>query len=255
MENNIKIFSSSYDGIDISDRFPTDYYEQIDYKDCHNDLDNLRLLYSELYHVYDIWKNKEILDYIGVCHYRRFFNFDHNDLDKIFQKYDIILPIPYDFGITSYQQYCRNFDSTNIKILGAIIKKYYPEYLEIFCDFFNQNKIYPNSMMITSKEIFNNYCTWLFDILSKFSKHCKFNNMNDVKEYIEKNSLKYHCEDGKLSVLDKDKLPKETYENWVNNYCRIYGFLSERLLNVYVMKNKLKIYEAPVKIYPYNINK
>ena len=103
--------------------------------------------------------------------------------------------------------------------------------------------------MITSKEIYNDYCTWLFDILDKFSKYCKFNSMNDVREYIMKNDHTYHCEDGNLSVLDKEKLSPEKYEEWLTNYSRIYGFLAERLLNVYVIKNKLKVLEKSVKIY------
>ena len=242
-------YACSYDGNDYTDRFPNISFEQIDYKDCHNDLDNIRLLYSEVYHIYDIWKNEKLSDYIGICHYRRFFDFNYDKLDEIFNNYDIILPNTYDFGISVYKQYCRNFDPNNIKILGAIIKKYYPDYLESFCDFFNQNNIHANNMMITSKKIYNDYCTWLFDILNKFSKYCKFNSMDDVREYIMKNDHAYHCEDGNLSVLDKEKLSPEKYEEWLTNYSRIYGFLAERLLNVYVIKNKLKVLEVPIKIY------
>ena len=244
-----KIYSCSYDGKDYSERFPNELYEQIDYKDCHNDLDNLRLLYSELYHVYEIWKNRPLTDYVGICHYRRFLDFNHHELNDIFQRYDIIVPKAYNFGINVYKQYCRNFDEKNIKIIGAIIKKYYPDYLDVFCDFFNQNRFHSNSIMITSKKIFNDYCTWLFDILSKFTNHCKFMTMDDVKKYIEENASKYHCEDGYHSVLDKNSLGEDKYNEWLTNYLRIYGFLSERLLNVYILKNKLKTFEAPMKIY------
>ena len=245
-----KFYACSYDGNDYTDRLPNIYHEVIDYKDCNNDLDDIKLLYSELYHIYDIWKNRELNDYIGICHYRRFFyKFDYNELNNIWNNYDIVLPQAYDFGVTVYNQYCRNFDPNNIKILGAIIKKYYPDYLDAFCEFSNQNKIHANNMMITSKEIFNDYCTWVFDILDKFSKYCKFNTIDDVREYIMKNDNNYHCEDGYLSVLDKEKLSPTKYEEWLNNYSRIYGFLGERLLNVYVMKNKLRVFEVPVKIY------
>ena len=91
-KNKYKIYSCSFDGKDYSDRFPNELYEQIDYKDCHNDLDNLRLLYSELYHVYEIWENRLLNDYVGICHYRRFLDFNHYELDDIFQRYDIIVP-------------------------------------------------------------------------------------------------------------------------------------------------------------------
>ena len=70
-------------------------------------------------------------------------------------------------------------------------------------------------MIIAKKEYFNNYCEWLFDILFELEKKI------DLSNYDEYNK-------------------------------RIFGFLSERLLNVWLYKNKdLKIKQKVV----YNIDR
>ena len=66
-------------------------------------------------------------------------------------------------------------------------------------------------MFVMNKENFQNYCEWLFAILMPL----------------------------------KDKIPYESYGPYQK---RVFGFLAERLLNVWVLKNisKDKIYYAPV---------
>ena len=64
-------------------------------------------------------------------------------------------------------------------------------------------------MFITSKKIYDTYCEWLFDILDEVESRMDISKYND-----------YHK--------------------------RIYGFLAERLLGVFMQHNHYKIYEAGV---------
>ena len=73
----------------------------------------------------------------------------------------------------------------------------------------NQNRMYTWNMFIAEKEVFNGLCKWLFDILFEVEQKI------DIRSY------------GKYQV-------------------RVFGFLSERLVNVYYLHNKLKIYESQV---------
>ena len=74
----------------------------------------------------------------------------------------------------------------------------------------DSKKLYQYNMLIAKKELVDEYCHWLFSILFELEK------ITDISDY--------------------DKYNK-----------RIYGFLSERLFNVWLEKNdNLKVKELPV---------
>lgn len=173
--------------------------------------------YCELTGLYWIWKNDKDSDIIGISHYRRYFTkqkffrkergfIDNNTIEKILKTYDIILPPREIYRETATEQYCLNSGfKKDLDLVREIIKNKYPDYLETYDRIFNQNLIHQFNMMVTNKKLYNDYCKWLFDILFELEK-----NIDLSKGY--------------------------------NDYQkRIYGFLSERLLNVWVYKNKLKI--------------
>ncbi len=70
-------------------------------------------------------------------------------------------------------------------------------------------KLYLYNMFIMKKKDFDEYCKWLFDILFKLESQIDISN----------------------------------YDNYQS---RIFGFLSERLFNVWIKKHNLKIKEIPV---------
>lgn len=58
-------------------------------------------------------------------------------------------------------------------------------------------------------DIFNDYCKWLFDLLFVYERYVNITSYSDYQK-------------------------------------RIFGFISERLLNVYIEANKLQIIEKPI---------
>lgn len=185
--------------------------------------------YCELTAYYWVWKNSTA-DIVGVGHYRRIPAdnknlFTKEQIKKILSEYDFItngninlsppeknyykllekedIDIP---GDSTYNQYSKYHKRVDIDLAWYYIKEYYPEYEE---DFVNQivygNLFIPCNILITSKEIFNDYCEWLFNILF----------------FVEKYS------------------PYKIYDDYNQ---RVFGFLSERLLAVYFYHNKLKGY-------------
>lgn len=77
----------------------------------------------------------------------------------------------------------------------------YPDYKKDAQDFFNGNKACFCNMFIMKKEIFFDYCEWMFPILEEFDKNTDY------------------------STYSKEAL-------------RTPGHLSERLLNIYLMHHK-----------------
>lgn len=171
--------------------------------------------YCELTAIYWIWKNIHDCDNVGIVHYRRYFVYgfcsklvDDKYIEKNLVKkhYDIILP--YKFK-TKHSVYKHFIDSPSGKDkdlinLRKIIAKKYPEYIESYDYVMSSRKASYCNMMISSKKIYNDYCTWLFDILFDLEE------ITDLTGYTQQQK-------------------------------RIYGFLSEFLLNVYVRKNNLRV--------------
>lgn len=181
-------------------------------------------IYCELTGYYHIWKHVKDVDYVGFCHYRRFFahkrfTYDENanilkgaEMLYLLKDHDIILGIPGNkrgarHGCFPTQSEIKEFFP--YRIMMPVIKELYPDYAEEFNkEFFIEEMSFCN-MFVTSKTLFDNYCQFLFDILFKVEDNLKMSNIGGVA-------------------------PREM------------GYFSEWLLNVWVRKNNLKVAYSPI---------
>lgn len=185
--------------------------------------------YCELTGIYWLWKNSSDLDSdpIGIVHYRRYFvtKFSYmfyyffnlkpkvikfDEFTEILCKYDVVLPKPIKIFKTVRHDYISSHNEEDLLLVRESISETNPGYLSDFDSFMNSHKYYYANMMVLRKSLFNSYCEWLFSILTNLE-----------------------------SKINLDK-----YENDYQK--RVYGFLSERLLCVWVKHNNLKVYELPV---------
>ena len=181
--------------------------------------------YCELTGLYWAWKNLKC-DYIGLCHYRRYFagkNIHTNsiekkkavilhraDYEKLLQKYDVILPVKRNYYIeTVRSQYEHAHNKRDLDEAERIIKELYPEYSEAFSKVMVRTKLHILNMFVMKKTLFDEYCNWLFSILFELEKRIDISNYNQ-------------------------------YE------ARVFGFISERLFSVWVEKKQLKVKEVSV---------
>lgn len=167
--------------------------------------------YCELTGLYWVWKNRQS-DIVGLVHYRRYF-FDramqhsvNNVLEedkiiKILENKKIILPKPYYLSKNTVQEdYYSIHQTRDLEICGEIIAEKYPEYIDAFHDTMKSRHFYTYNMFITSWELFDDYMSWLFDVLGILEERI------DITQYSDYNK-------------------------------RVYGFLAERLFNVWLEKN------------------
>lgn len=181
------------------------------------DPDNISALnerYCELTGIYYAWKHIDA-DYYGFMHYRRFFSFspkkstltayvenlDKTSKEKIFKKYamdeesirkavegyDVLMQKPYYVFITNRFMYTIS-PSGKTKDLDTcldIIKKDYPHMYKIARRYMHCPMSYTCNMSIMKKEIFNEYCGWLFDILKKFDALTDVSGYTPVQMHVD----------------------------------------------------------------------
>lgn len=181
--------------------------------------------YCELTGLYWIWKNIKD-DVVGLVHYRRFFYkhyivfnkknvLSQDDINDILDKYDIIVPqVGYTKQRSVYEGYgSGRHDIKDMDICIETILELYPDYKKSIDDVLMHNNHYSQyNMFICKKELIDDYCEWLFNIFEKLEK--------------------------KIDLSKKDSYNQ-----------RLYGFLSERLFNVWIDHKGLKVKQLPV----YNI--
>lgn len=190
--------------------------------------------YCELTGLYWAWKNLKEVDVIGLCHYRRYFDFHHQCKKylpftqfKTSQFNEIDLDIPQDmldrisagkvivpryksYRVPLYADYCINHISDDFFKLKEVFNTEPQEYKDAFSKImYNNNKLMHYNMFIMKWDEFDKYCSWLFNILNKVEKVTDISNYTPVQK-------------------------------------RIYGYMAERLFNVYLEANKLDVIREPV---------
>ncbi len=170
--------------------------------------------YCELTGLYWAWKNLNA-DYIGLAHYRRHFTvkkgkdkktlpITRSELRALLSKYDVLLPKKRNYFIeTNYNQYVHAHHKEDLDTTREILAEKYPEYIKAYDSSMKRTSGHRFNMFIMSRDNFNKYCEWLFDILFELE------NRLDISSYNA-------------------------------NDARVFGFVSERLMDVWVDTNKIK---------------
>ena len=142
--------------------------------------------YCELTGLYWAWKNLES-EYIGLSHYSRYFAknnripkkeeerfkniLTYEIADELINDVDIILPTKRKYYIENlYNHYKHTMFIETLDETEKILKEKYPEYIAEFEKLHKRTSMHAFNMMIMKKDILNEYCKWLFDILFELEK-------------------------------------------------------------------------------------
>ncbi len=178
--------------------------------------------FSELTALYWAWKNDFFKErnFCGLVHYRRYFSgtevfgkikiLNEEDIEEIMKEYDVIVPVRRKYYIeTIRKHYEHAHHKKDLDILEKVIKEYSPEYSEAFSKVMDQRSLHLYNMFVMKTEHYNDYCLWLFTILFEVEKRV------DISSY-------------------------DTYQE------RVFGFLAERMFNVWMLHHEVKIKEVKV---------
>lgn len=183
--------------------------------DTGDNISHLNHYYGELTGLYWAWKNVRNTEYIGLCHYRRYFLdkdghiMSRADFMPILAKYDVILSQPVTSSQCYRDSYAEAHNLHDLNAVGDAIALLYPDCLPIFQEVLEGYKLYCGNLFVTTKALFDEYAKWLFSIFDEAGKQI------DVSSYDD-----YHK--------------------------RVYGFLSEQLVYVWVRWRGLTFYETPI---------
>lgn len=143
-------------------------------------ISNLNASFCELTGLYWAWKNLDA-DYIGLAHYRRHFSMkdregfenvlSYEEIKPYLGKVRVFTPSKRRYYIeTLYSHYKHTHYSNQLDETREIISEKYPEYVESYDRVIKHTYGYMFNMMIIDKEMLNDYCSWLFDILFELGK-------------------------------------------------------------------------------------
>ena len=244
---NIRIFVSAHKPVELfdssilqpvqvgcslrNDRFPWAFHD-----DKGNNISDLNPMYCELTTQYWAWKNTSS-EYVGFCHYRRYFDFsgtrhdeniygeimddfidaasqkkyslDDESIEKFVAQYDVITTERKDIRTYAGQNATlrSQYDAADklfvedLDKIVSILKKQHPEYGQDADKFLSGHVGRFCNMFIMKRKIFNDYCAWLFPLLEEF-----------------------------VSTTDMSRYSKEGV--------RTPGHLAERLLNIYLIHHE-----------------
>ena len=181
--------------------------------------------FCELTGIYWAWKNLDA-DYIGLVHYRRYFTmakkvpkeeskkFDivlsENEASKILEKVDVILPKKRKYYIENlYSHYKHTMYVEPLDETEKIIKEKYPEYINEFEKLHKRTSAHMFNMFVMRKDLLDSYCGWMFPILDVVDHELDYSQMSPFE-------------------------------------ARAVGRLSERLLEVWLIHNRMSFVETPV---------
>lgn len=234
--SNIQVYVVSHSVDDIKDIDANDIYTPLfvgrDGRDnlgfCSDDtgdnISNKNSSYCELTGLYWMWKNSPA-DIIGLVHYRRYFakwrlgkRLERKELEEIFKDYDIILPKKTTALLGSvYEDYDHWNYAKDLDLCEEVIGEQCPEYLDSYKRVVEGKDLYYYNMFIAPKEVIAPYCDWVFPILAEVEKRVDMTGYDDYQK-------------------------------------RIYGFLTERLFDVWMDRQNLRVKECELKVNGLRLN-
>ena len=179
--------------------------------------------YCELTGLFWAWKNLKA-DYVGLVHYRRYFTrkevrniekkkeqiLNAAEWQNLLDQHTVIVADKRKYYIESNRShYNHAHPSSGLDVTEEIIREKYPEYSEAFTTVMNRTWAHMFNMFVMRRDLFDAYCQWMFSILEELEQRL------DISAFDAYNS-------------------------------RVFGFVSERLLDVWLEKNRIPYHEQNV---------
>lgn len=138
------------------------------------------------------------------------FSLTQDKAAQLLQSHDVIVPVPVRLKNSVEQRYMQMHIASDWEKLRRVIEQQQPDYYQAFQQLANGQTLHHFNMFVGSTELMHRYAKWLFQILDELETQ--------------------------IDVSGRDNFQQ-----------RVFGFLAERLFNVYLIKHtELKVLHLPV---------
>lgn len=141
-----------------------------------------------------IYHMKTLPEYIGICHYRRYFDpgvISRLDMDVLTDSgYDMVIGQPFRYrelvhdehDSFTYYGYWHNYK--DFLTYEKVIREQYPEMLEAFLEMKEQDYLYNSALMILKRDDFINLCEYSFKAYESMKKEFGIHNDKEALQYV-----------------------------------------------------------------------
>ena len=179
--------------------------------------------FCELTGMYWAWKNLDA-EYIGLVHYRRYFTqkevrnieakkqqiITAKDWETLLTRCPVVVPDKRKYYIeTNRSHYNHAHPREGLDLTEKIITEQYPAYANAFNTVTRRTWAHMFNMFVMRRDYYDSYCTWLFSVLFSLEKKL------DIRQY-------------------------DAYQ------ARVFGFIGELLLDVWLETNHINYIEQNV---------
>ena len=175
---------------------------------------------------------KKLPEYIGICHYNRYY--DPDDIEECKKRLSnansgckIGIGVPFKYAIFQGEEratekfygYWHNIDDFNA--LKAVIQELHPNDMYAFEEMANADYLLASALMILRKEDFYDLCEFNFEVYDALMERYGFKNDQDAMDYVTNHKDAYIK-------------PNTDFYQDLEKSSRIIGYLLERSTNVWL---------------------
>lgn len=144
-----------------------------------DNIDYLNPWYCELTGLYYLWKHVDD-DIVGLEHYRRYFVNDRRKLGLLSKEQITKILITHDIIVDNMHYRNKTFSIWDTRISPKrefdfrtaliVVKEFYPDIYPFVKNYLKERNVVEGNMFICRKELIDEYCSFIFDVLDIYRK-------------------------------------------------------------------------------------
>ena len=149
--------------------------------------------YSELLHMKKVSQRKKLPDYIGFCHYRRYFGFmnDVPNLAEVIEKHGAITTKPFDLGIPMHDQYGTWGNTEDLDMATEIINEKYKDFAPAWNASLKSRYMHLGTLFILKRDDFLELLDVMWTVANEYLKRIG----GDIDKRVKDNPEVYHLKE------------------------------------------------------------